>query len=113
MPASEMSSRRRATPLPPGARPRRRQLGMIEMKPLSIKLELDYMELLPPQILVRRAWLGYLYELFNFCDGQRSLSQIARALSHEIGYVPVEVLGQMACDLERMGFLSVRPEASK
>jgi hypothetical protein len=111
--ASDGDNKRPGSPLPAEARPQRRQLGMIEMKRLTIALDLAYGELFPPRLLARRAWLGYLYELFNFCDGQRTLRQIARALSHEIGPVPWEVLAHMACDLERMGYLSVKPEAGR
>jgi hypothetical protein len=82
---------------------------MIEMKVLTIALDEKYSQVFPPA-LARRAWLGYLYEMFNFCDGRRSLREIARALSHEVAPVSADVLGHMACDLERLGYLTIGPE---
>ncbi len=88
-------------------RPRRKQLGMIEMKRLTLELDPIYRLDKEGVRLSRHAWLGYLYELFNFSDGTRTLAQIARALSHEIGPIEVRVLARMSRDLERMGFFSV------
>jgi len=86
-------------------RPQRKQLGMIEMKRLT--LELDPLYRIPKEgvRLSRHAWLGYLYELFNFSNGRRTLGEIARALSHEVGPIDVNVLARMSRDLERMGYL--------
>jgi hypothetical protein len=93
---------------PAGAlRPRRKQLGMIEMKRLTLELDPLYRLNKDGVRLSRHAWLGYLYELFNFSDGTRSLQQIARALSHEIGPIDVNVLARMSRDLERMGFFTL------
>jgi hypothetical protein len=88
-----------------GLRPQRKQLGMIEMKRLTLELDPLYRLEKEGVRLSRHAWLGYLYELFNFSDGRRSLDEIARALSHEIGPIDVKVLTRMSRDLERMGFL--------
>jgi hypothetical protein len=93
-----------------GLRPRRNQLGMIEMKRLTIALDPLYRVEKSGVRLSRHAWLGYLYELFNFSDGERTLGQIARALSHEIGPIEVGVLARMSQDLEEMGFLSLLEE---
>jgi len=87
-------------------RPRRKQLGMIEMKRLTLELDPLYRLDKEGVRLSRHAWLGYLYELFNFSDGYRSLGEIARALSHEIGPIDVNILARMSRDLERMGFLN-------
>ncbi|MCZ7569105.1 MAG: hypothetical protein M5U01_11050 [Ardenticatenaceae bacterium] len=88
-------------------KPLRKQLGMIEMKRLTIALDEAYTTVIPESRLGRRGWLGYLYELFNHSDGQRSLGQIARVLGHEIGPIEVDVLARMVRDLERMGFMTV------
>jgi hypothetical protein len=87
-------------------RPLRTQLGMIEMKRLTLELDPLYRIDKEGVRLSRHAWLGYLYELFNFSDGTRTLGQIARALSHEIGPIEVHALARMSRDLERMGFFS-------
>jgi hypothetical protein len=91
-------------------RPRRKQLGMIEMKRLTLELDPLYRLDKEGVRLSRHAWLGYLYELFNFSNGQRTLGEIARALSHEIGPIDVNVLARMSRDLERMGFFDVQGE---
>ncbi len=88
-----------------GLRPQRKQLGMIEMKRLTLELDPLYRLDKEGVRLSRHAWLGYLYELFNFSDGQRTLAQIARALSHEIGPIDINILARMSKDLERMGFM--------
>lgn len=88
-------------------KPQRKQLGMIEMKRLTIALDETYATVMPDRFLSRRGWLGYLYELFNHSDGQRTLGQIARILGHEIGPIEIDVLARMVRDLERMGFMTV------
>jgi hypothetical protein len=91
-------------------RPRRKQRGMIEMKRLTIALDPLYRVDKSGVRLPRHAWLGYLYELFNFSDGERTLGEIARALSHEVGPIEVSVLARMSQDLEEMGFLTILEE---
>jgi hypothetical protein len=86
-------------------RPQRKQLGMIEMKRLTLELDPLYRIDKEGVRLSRHAWLGYLYELFNFSNGRRTLAEIARALSHEVGPIDVNVLARMSRDLERMGYL--------
>jgi hypothetical protein len=88
-----------------GLRPLRKQLGMIEMKRLTVKLDPLYRVEKHGVRLSRHAWLGYLYELFNFSNGERTLGEIARALSHEVGPIEVKVLATMSRDLEEMGYL--------
>ena len=88
-------------------RPQRKQLGMIEMKRLTLALDPLYRIDKQGVRLSRHAWLGYLYELFNFSNGQRTLGEIARALSHEIGPIEVRVLATMSRDLEEMGYLQL------
>src|SRR5437016_11112936 len=93
----------------PGRRPRRRQLGMIEMKRLTIELDPLYARDFQSRFNSRHGWLGYLYELFNFSNGERSLEQITRALSHEIAPIELNILDRMCCDLERLGYLDYLP----
>src|SRR5436305_12489190 len=87
------------------ARPRLKQLGMPEMKVLTVKLGSAYDELFGNRQFTRRGYLGYVYEVCNLSDGRRSVVDIARILDHELGPVDVELVTQMCQDLARLGIL--------
>ncbi len=53
------------------ARPKMNQLGMPEMKPLTIKLAPLYAERFPYGHLSQLGFLGYMYEICNFSQGGR------------------------------------------
>ena len=94
------------------ARPKMNQLGMPEMKPLTIQLAPLYDEVFKGGHLSQLGFLGYMYEICNFSHGgQRTVREIARALSHELkDPISEEHVFQICSDLEELGFMTVYRE---
>jgi hypothetical protein len=93
------------------ARPKMKQLGMPEMKPLTIQLAPLYDEIFHGGHLSQLGFLGYMYEICNFSHrGDRTIREIARALSHELSPVSEEHVFQICSDLEELGFMTVYRE---
>ena len=91
------------------ARPKMNQLGMLEMKLITVKLGPLYNELFKGGHLSQLGFLGYMYEICNFSHGgERTIRQIARALSHELQPISEEHVYQICSDLEELGFMSVQ-----
>jgi hypothetical protein len=90
------------------ARPKMKQLGMPEMKPLTIQLAPMYAEIFKHGHLSQLGFLGYMYEICNFSHGgQRTVREIARAISHELQPISEENVFQICSDLEELGFMTV------
>jgi hypothetical protein len=87
-------------------RPRMLRRGMLEMKPVTIKLAPKYDDLKGGH-LSQLGFLGYLYELCNFSNGERTLAEIHRALGHELPPVPLEALYGMVRDCEALGYMAI------
>jgi hypothetical protein len=87
-------------------KPRMLRRGMLEMKPVTIRLAPKY-DQIEGGHLSQLGFLGYLYEVCNFSNGQRTLAEIQRALGHELWPLPIEVLYGMVCDCESMGYMAI------
>lgn len=88
-------------------KPRMKRKGMFHMKDVTVavgpKFE-DFAEGHLPQL----GFLGYLYELCNLSNGQRTLAEIRRVLGHELGLWPdIETLVDMVKDMEMLDYLVV------
>jgi len=86
-----------------------KQLGMLEMKPVTIRLAPLYADLFRQGHLSQLGFLGYMYEICNFSHGgTRTIRDIARALSHELQPISEEHVYQICSDLEELGYMSVQ-----
>jgi len=84
------------------------QLGMLEMKPVTIRLAPLYDQIFTGGHLSQLGFLGFMYEICNFSHGgQRTIHEIARALSHELQPISEEHVYQICSDLEELGYMSV------
>ena len=91
------------------ARPKMNQLGMPEMKPVTVRLGPLYSKLFQTGHLSQLGFLGYMYEICNFShSGERTIREIARALSHELQPISEEHVFQICSDLEELGYMSVK-----
>jgi hypothetical protein len=88
-------------------RPRLKHLGMPEMKVLTVRLGTTYDELFAGSQFTRRGYLGYMYEECNLSNGQRSVADIARTLSHEVAPIGVDVVARMCRDLACLEILTL------
>lgn len=103
-------------------RPRMRQRGMIDMKRLTIDLATKYEGVsdMPDQLDL----IGYLYEVCNLSEGEKTVGEIVRILDHELerfrrtygspaeqdvtqSVLTVETVARMVGDLEALGYLTV------
>ena len=57
--------------------------------------------------LAQLGFIGYMHEIFNFCDGQRTLREIHRALSHELKPISLETMCDIVCDLDTLGYVTI------
>ena len=88
-------------------KPRMKRRGMFHMKTVTVELAPKY-ENFAGGHLPQLGFLGYLYEVCNLSNGQRTLGAIRRALGHELGVWPkIEALGSMVRDMERLDYMSV------
>src|SRR5260370_18853195 len=87
-------------------RPRLKRLGMPEMKVLTVRLGTTYDGLFPGSQFARRGYLGYMYEVCNLSNGQRSVADIARTLGHEVAPIDVDVVARTCPDLARLDILT-------
>ncbi len=113
-----------AEPLPAAAqwKPKMKQLGMIDMKRLTLDLADKYDGV--PGMPDHLDLLGYMYEACNLSNGERMLGEIARILSHELESfrrtygtpakgvegqpaLAIETLARMVKDLESLGFMTL------
>jgi len=91
------------------ARPRMNQLGMPEMKPVTVHLAPLYDKLFQKGQLSQLGFLGFMYEICNFShSGERTIREIARALSHELQPISEEQVFQICSDLEELGYMTVK-----
>lgn len=80
--------------------PRMKRPGLINMKLLAIELGSRYAS--------RDAlYMDHLAEMTNLSDGQRTIGEITRIISYEIGEADGELVEAMFEDLERLGFLTL------
>jgi hypothetical protein len=85
------------------------QLGMPEMKPVTVRLAPLYDQIFKGGHLSQLGFLGYMYEICNFSHGgERTIREIARALSHELQPISEEHVYQICSDLEELGYMSVK-----
>jgi hypothetical protein len=89
------------------ARPRLKRRGMPEMKVLTVRLGTTYDGLFAGSQFARRGYLGFMYEVCNLSDGQRSVADIARTLSHEVAPIEIDVVARMCRDLARLDILTL------
>jgi hypothetical protein len=116
-----------AEPLPPEAlwRPKMKQLGMLDMKRLTLDLADRYEGV--PGMLEHLDFVGYMYEVCNLSDGENAVGEIARMLHHELDQSlkasgapaegvggwrasAVDVVARMVKDLESLGHMTVSKE---
>ena len=89
-------------------RPKMNQRGMLEMKPVTIRLAPLYDSIFTGGHLSQLGFLGYMYEICNFShNGNRTIREIARAISHELQPISEEHVYQICSDLEELGYMSV------
>ena len=89
------------------AMPKMKRLGMLEMKYVTVRLAEKYDRLFTGGHLSQLGFLGYMYEICNFSHGERSIQEIARALSHELQPIKVEHVYQICKDLTDLGFMDL------
>lgn len=87
--------------------PQRLIRGMIEMKKVTILLAPKYKKISARAQLSQLSFLGYMNEICNFSEGRHTLAQIRRALAHELGPLSLEMVCEMARDLETLGYLTL------
>lgn len=87
-------------------KPCMKQRGMVEMKRVTIHLAPKY-DRMEGGHLAQLGFLGYMYEICNFSNGERTLAEIQRALGHELWPLPIETIYGMVCDLETMGYMTI------
>ena len=93
------------------ARPEMNRLGMLEMKPVTIRLAPLYDRIFTGGHLGQLGFLGYMYEICNFSQGgERTVREIARAISHELAPIKIEHVYQICSDLEELGYMTVHRE---
>ncbi len=81
-------------------RPRRLRPGLVNMKYQAIALG--------PQYSARDAQcMDRLAEMLNLSDGNRTISEIARMLTHEIGPIAPSLVAEMFKSLEELGFVTL------
>lgn len=88
-------------------KPRRVHLGMVDHKRVTIYLAPKYDSGMRGGHLSQLGFIGYMHELCNFSDGERTLAEIQRAMGHELTPLPIETLYELVSDLEELGYLTV------
>ena len=86
-------------------KPKMKRRGMFHMKHITVELAKKYEDLLGSR--ERHNLIGYLYEVCNFSDGNRTLGEIQRALGHELWPVDIEILAEMIRDMERLDYMVI------
>lgn len=88
-------------------KPRMKHKGMFHMKDVTVAIGHKY-ENFAGGHLPQLGFLGYLYELCNLSNGQRTLTEIRRILGHELGVWPdVETMVDLVKDMEQLDYLIV------
>lgn len=100
-----------AEALPPegGWRPRMKRSGWIEMKRLTVELGRKYETMVEsePGAMARRGFLGPMYEVCNLSNGERTIAEIVRIIRHEVGPIGIEMVVEIARDMESLGFMTI------
>lgn len=91
-------------------KPKMRKRGMFHMKHITVELGTKYEEILGTAN--RHRFIGYLYEVCNLSNGERTLTQIERILSHELWPMDLNVLAEMVRDMERLDYMDVNGEGA-
>jgi hypothetical protein len=81
-------------------KPLRRKPGLINMKYQAITFGPRYASK-DPRFMDRFA------EMMNLSDGRRSVAQIARIVSYEVGPIDPALVAEMFGDLEEFGFVEL------
>jgi hypothetical protein len=88
-------------------KPRRKQLGMVDHKRATIFMAPKYDRDIHGGHLAQLGFIGYMHEIFNFCDGQRTVREIHRVLSHELRPIPLDTMCDLVCDLDTLGYVTI------
>jgi len=88
-------------------KPKLIQLGMVDHKRVTIYLAPKYDSGLKGGHLSQLGFIGYMHELCNFSNGERTLAEIQRAMGHELAPLSLETLYELVSDLEELGYLTV------
>lgn len=88
-------------------KPKRVSLGMVDHKRVTIYLAPKYDGGMKGGHLSQLGFLGYMHELVNFSNGERTLTEIHRAMGHELTPVSIETLYELVSDLEELGYMTV------
>lgn len=88
-------------------KPKLIRLGMVDHKRVTIYLAPKYDSDIAGGHLSQLGFIGYMHELCNFSNGERTLAEIQRAMGHELTPLPLETLYELVSDLEELGYLTV------
>ncbi len=88
-------------------KPKRISLGMVDHKRVTIYIAPKYETGMKGGHLTQLGFLGYMHELVNYSNGERTLGEIHRAMGHELTPVALETLYELVSDLEELGYLTV------
>ncbi len=87
-------------------KPKLIQLGMVDHKRVTIYLAPKYDSEIEGGHLSQLGFIGYMHELCNFSNGERTLAEIQRAMGHELTPLSIETLYELVSDLEELGYLT-------
>ncbi len=87
-------------------KPKRIHLGMVDHKRMTIYLAPKYDGEIEGGHLSQLGFIGFMHELCNFSNGQRTLGEIQRAMGHELVPLSIETLYELVSDLEELGYLT-------
>lgn len=88
-------------------KPKLIRLGMVDHKRVTIYLAPKYDGGLRGGHLGQLGFIGYMHELCNFSNGERTLAEIHRAMGHELTPVSIETLYELVSDLQELGYMTV------
>lgn len=86
-------------------RPKMKRRGMFHMKHVTVELATKYEELMGTAS--RHTLIGYLYEVCNLSNGERTVAEIRRILGHELTLVDLEIVAEMVRDMERLDYMQI------
>jgi hypothetical protein len=86
-------------------KPKMKRRGMFHMKHVTVELAAKYEKLLGTAS--RHTFIGYLYEVCNLSNGERTVAEIRRVLGHELALVDLEIVAEMVHDMERLDYMEI------
>ncbi|HZQ09137.1 MAG TPA: hypothetical protein VFD70_21345 [Anaerolineae bacterium] len=87
-------------------KPKLIQRGMVDHKRVTIYLAPKYDSGMKGGHLSQLGFIGYMHELCNFSNGERTLAEIQRAMGHELTPLSIETLYELVSDLEELGYMT-------